>query len=88
MGELDAEHVAKRLGLSEALIRRLQARGQLELFALSDTEIRKRLYNAHWAFVLADRRMRGHRAAPSGRPDARHPTAQPQPVDVPQSRHV
>jgi len=55
MNELDAESVAKRLGLPEALIRRLEARGQLRRLALSQTEIRERLYNAHRAFVLGDR---------------------------------
>ena len=57
MNELDGdgESVAKQLGLPEALIRWLEARGQLQRLALATTEIRERLYNAHRAFVLADR---------------------------------
>ena len=55
MNELDGESAAKHLGLPEALIRRLRARGQLQRLALSKTEIRERLYAAHRAFVLADR---------------------------------
>ena len=47
----DAEAVARRLGLTETLIRRLRARGQLERCALSDAEIDRRLYEAHLAFV-------------------------------------
>jgi hypothetical protein len=43
--------VARRLGLTETLIRRLRARGRLRRCALSDAEIDRRLYEAHLAFV-------------------------------------
>jgi len=46
----DAEAVAKRLGLTEAVIRRLRARGKLQRLALRDADIRERLYAAHVAF--------------------------------------
>jgi hypothetical protein len=51
VSEPDAEAVARRLGLTEALIRRLRARGQLSRCALSDAEIGRRLFEAHLAFV-------------------------------------
>jgi DNA-binding Lrp family transcriptional regulator len=43
----DAAWIAKRLGLSEEVVRRLQRRGVLSRFDLSDAEIRRRLYDAN-----------------------------------------
>jgi hypothetical protein len=40
------------LGLDEALVRRLQARGYLLAFDLSEAEIRERLYHAHRRYQL------------------------------------
>ena len=44
--------VAVRLGLDEATIGRLQARGYLGRLALTEPEIRERLYRAHLAYLL------------------------------------
>lgn len=43
----DAGWIARRLGLSEEVVRRLQRRGVLSRFDLSDAEIRRRLYEAN-----------------------------------------
>jgi hypothetical protein len=51
VSDADAETVARRLGLTEAVIRRLRAHGHLERCALSDAEIDRRLFEAHLAFV-------------------------------------
>jgi hypothetical protein len=42
----DPELIARRLGLSLELVRRLQSRGALGRFDLSDAEIRRRLWEA------------------------------------------
>ena len=47
----EPHRVALRLGLGEATIRRLQARGYLRRLALSEPEIRERLYRAHLAYL-------------------------------------
>jgi hypothetical protein len=52
----DAEAVAKRLGLTEAVIRRLRAHGKLQRLSLDDRDVRERLYAAHVAFVLRNAR--------------------------------
>jgi hypothetical protein len=44
---LEPERVAERLGLDPATIGRLQALGHLDRLALTDRQIRARLYNAH-----------------------------------------
>jgi len=55
----EPHRVALRLGLGEATIRRLQARGYLRRLALSEPEIRERLYRAHLAYLReASRRQR------------------------------
>jgi hypothetical protein len=54
VSDADAEATARRLGLTDALIRRLRARGRLERCALSDAEIDRRLYQAHLAFTARD----------------------------------
>jgi hypothetical protein len=59
----DAETVARRLGLTETVIRRLRAHGQLERCALSDAEIDRRLVEAHLGFVSPDAHSRRVRAA-------------------------
>ena len=45
--------VAERLGLTDLVVDRLRARGGLERLALSDREIRERLFSAHLAFARA-----------------------------------
>jgi hypothetical protein len=47
------DQVAARLGLDETTIARLRAGGQLERLALTQPEIRERLYRAHAAYLLA-----------------------------------
>ena len=54
MSDPDAETVARRLGLTETVICRLRAHGQLERCALSGAEIDRRLFEAHLAFVCRD----------------------------------
>ena len=48
-----AHDVAACLGLDEATLRRLQARGYLRTFDLSEAEIRERLYRGHSRYLLA-----------------------------------
>ena len=43
----DAAQIARRMGLSEQLIQRLEALGALRRIELSDAEIRRRLYEGH-----------------------------------------
>jgi hypothetical protein len=50
------DQVAARLGLDETTIARLRARGRLERLALTQPEIRERLYRAHLAYLDAQRR--------------------------------
>jgi hypothetical protein len=52
----DAAWIATRLGLSEEVVRRLQRRGVLSRFDLSDAEIRRRLYEANVRGTGASRR--------------------------------
>jgi hypothetical protein len=52
--------VAVRLGLDEATIGRLQARGYLGRLALTEPEIRERLYRAHLAYLLTRAGGKGH----------------------------
>ena len=43
MSNLDAELMAERLGLTEPLIRQLQARGYFERLAIDEEELRTRV---------------------------------------------
>jgi hypothetical protein len=54
----DPEAVARRLGLTEAIISGLRARGQLGRCALSEAEVDRRLYEAHLAFVARQQTRR------------------------------
>jgi hypothetical protein len=47
----EPEQVAARLGLDEPTIRWLQGRGLLRRLALTEPEIRARLYDAHLAHL-------------------------------------
>jgi hypothetical protein len=51
--ETDPGQIARRLGVTEELVRRLQARGVLRSFDLGQTEVRLRLCEGH---------LRRHRA--------------------------
>jgi hypothetical protein len=46
-GSTDPRRVAERLGLDEAVVQRLEARGHLARLGLTEYEIRRRLYHAH-----------------------------------------
>ena len=50
MSELDAEHIAKRLGLTDAVICQLQAHGYLQRLAITTDELDARIYRAHLAY--------------------------------------
>jgi hypothetical protein len=47
MSNLDAEVMAERLGLTEPIIRQLQARGYLERLAIDEDELQARLARAY-----------------------------------------
>jgi hypothetical protein len=47
MSNLDAELMAERLGLTEPLIRQLQARGYFERLAIDEDELRTRLLRGY-----------------------------------------
>jgi hypothetical protein len=49
----EPDRVAARLGLDEPTIRRLEARRHLNRLALTEPQIRARLYHAHLAYLLA-----------------------------------
>jgi hypothetical protein len=51
MSELDPERIAKRLGLTDPVIRRLQAHGYLQRLALTAPELDARIYRAHLAYL-------------------------------------
>jgi hypothetical protein len=55
----EPERVAARLGLDGRTIRRLRARGHLSRLALSEQEIRERLYQAHLAYLRSQAGRRG-----------------------------
>jgi hypothetical protein len=48
---LDPQQVAARSGLDQPTIRRLQERGYLRRLALTEPEMRARLYHAHLAHL-------------------------------------
>ena len=50
MNELKTVQIAKRLGLTESVIRQLQARDLLERLRLDDQEIDERLQRAYFAW--------------------------------------
>ncbi len=56
MSELDAERTAKRLGLTDAVICRLQARGHLQRLALTADELDARIYRAQLAYLFRQAR--------------------------------
>jgi hypothetical protein len=58
MSNPDAEAMAERLGLTEPVIRQLQARGYLDRLAISEDELRARLRGGYLRW-LTSRRSRG-----------------------------
>jgi hypothetical protein len=60
----EPRRTAERLGLDQAAIRWLEAHGHLQRLALSEPEIRARLYHAHLAHLLP-RTIPGSRATRS-----------------------
>ena len=53
MSNLDAELMAERLGLTEPLIRQLQARGYLERLAIDEDELRTRLLRGYLRWLTS-----------------------------------
>jgi transposase len=45
--QTDPGLIARRLGVTEELVRHLQARGVLRSFGLGEAEVRQRLHDAH-----------------------------------------
>jgi hypothetical protein len=58
MSNPDAEAMAERLGLTEPVIRQLQARGYLERLAISEDELRARLRGGYLRW-LTSAQLRG-----------------------------
>ena len=61
MSELDAERIAKRLGLTDEVICQLQARGHLQRLAVTAQELDARIYRAHLAYLKGDAQPPGPR---------------------------
>ena len=57
MSNLDAELMAERLGLTEPLIRQLQARGYLERLAIDEDELHARLLRGYLRSLNEARRV-------------------------------
>jgi hypothetical protein len=53
VSELDAELIAKRLGLTDEVICQLQAHGYLQRLAVTAHELDARIYRAHLAHLNA-----------------------------------
>ena len=53
MSNLDAELMAERLGLTEPLIRQLQARGYLERLAIDEDELHARLARGYLGWLTS-----------------------------------
>ena len=51
MSELDAERIAKRLGLTDAVICQLRAHGYLQRLAVTAHELDARIYRANLAYL-------------------------------------
>jgi hypothetical protein len=54
MSELDAERIAKRLGLTDAVICQLRAHGYLQRLAVTPHELDARICRAHLAYLKRD----------------------------------
>jgi hypothetical protein len=51
MSTFDARRLAKRLGLTEDVICRLQARGYLDRLPVTEEDLDARIYRAHLSFL-------------------------------------
>ncbi len=58
----EPHRVAARLGFDDTTIGRLAARGYLHRLALTEPQIRARLYRAHLAYQLARQTMFSNRS--------------------------
>jgi hypothetical protein len=54
MSELHAERIAKRLGLTDAVICQLRAYGYLQRLDITAHELDARIYRAHLAYLKRD----------------------------------
>lgn len=64
MSNLDAELMAERLGLTEPVIRQLQARGYLDRLAVGEDELRARMLRGYLGWLTsasADEALRATR---------------------------
>lgn len=75
-----AERTAARLGLTEPVVRRLQARGHLDGLDLSEREARERLWRGHAGSVAPKPRRRPW-LAPFVRDPDEPPLGGPEPRD-------
>jgi hypothetical protein len=65
MSELDAERIAKRLGLTDAVICQLRAHGYLQRLAVTAHELDARIYRAHLAYLKRDAQPPSTRTRPN-----------------------
>jgi hypothetical protein len=77
--ETDPGQIARRLGVTEELVRRLQARGVLRSFDLGETEVRLRLCEGHLRrlVVPVTSRTPGETAKPKKAKPAKSPRQRP-----------
>jgi CubicO group peptidase (beta-lactamase class C family) len=65
MSELDVERIAKRLGLTDAVICQLRAHGYLQRLAVTAHELDARIYRAHLAYPQERRQPPSTRTRPN-----------------------
>ena len=64
MSELDAERIAKRLGLTDAVVCRLRAHGYLQRLAVTAHELDARIYRARLTYLKRDAGLPSTRTRP------------------------
>ena len=72
MSELDAERIAKRLGLTDAAICQLRAHGYLQRLAVTAHELDARIYRAHLAYLKRDAQPPSTRTKPGHAGELHH----------------
>ena len=72
MSELDAERIAKRLGLTDAVICQLRAHGYLQRLAVTAHELDARIYRAHLAYPKRDAQPPNTRTRPAHAGELHH----------------
>ena len=72
MSELDAERIAKRLGLTDAAICQLRAHGYLQRLAVTAHELDARIYRAHLAYLKRDAQPPSTRTRPGHAGELHH----------------